>query len=65
MTHPIRDLDVPTDAVAADAKLRTLLATPPAGHTPDPQPRDWYEQVFDAMACAHPETCTCTPEETS
>lgn len=45
-------------------KLRWLLAEPPAGHTPQQQPRDWYERVFDAMACAHPETCTCTPEET-
>jgi len=46
-------------------KLQSLLATPPFGHTPNPQPADWYERVFDQMACAHPETCTCTPKESS
>lgn len=49
----------------ADAALQALLAAPPAGHTPAPQPDDWYERVFDAMACAHPETCTCTSEAKS
>ncbi|MFF9309997.1 hypothetical protein ACF1BS_03710 [Streptomyces sp. NPDC014748] len=65
MTRPIRDLDVPATVVAAGTALRALLAHPPAGHTPNPQPADWYERVFDAMACAHPETCGCTPEETN
>lgn len=49
----------------AVTKLRALLAEPPSGHTPAPQPDAWYEAVFDAMACAHPETCACTPEEGS
>jgi hypothetical protein len=63
MTRRIAALDVPLPVVEADARLQQLLAAPPAGHTPEPQPADWYEQVFDAMACAHPETCTCTPKE--
>lgn len=49
----------------AVATLRALLAEPPKGHTPAPQPDAWYEAVFAEMACAHPETCTCTPEEAS
>jgi len=68
VTAPIRGiaaLDVPLPAVEADAALQSLLATPPFGHTPNPQPADWYERVFDQMACAHPETCTCTPKEGS
>jgi len=61
VTRPIAALDVPLPVVVADAQLCALLATPPAGHTASLQPDDWYERVFDAMACAHPETCTCTP----
>ncbi|MFI1928291.1 hypothetical protein [Streptomyces sp. NPDC020377] len=57
-------LDVPASVVAADTRLQALLAAPPAGHTPEPQPADWYERVFDLLACAHPERCTCTPKET-
>lgn len=64
MTLPISALDVPADTVAADARLQALLAAPPAGHTPVLQPADWYESVFDLLACAHPECCTCTPKET-
>lgn len=66
MTAPLHDiaaLDVPLPVVEADVSLQSLLAAPPLGHTPAPQPDAWYEAVFDAMACAHPETCTCTPEE--
>ena len=59
MTRPIAALDVPLPVVQADTALQLLLATPPAGHTPAPQPADWYERVFDAMACAHPDRCTC------
>ncbi|MFI8351234.1 hypothetical protein [Streptomyces sp. NPDC085596] len=58
MTRPISHLDVPLPVLEAGARLHDLLAAPPAGHTPVPQPRDWYERVFDAMACAHPETCS-------
>ncbi|MEU3529191.1 hypothetical protein AB0E62_35975 [Streptomyces sp. NPDC038707] len=47
----------------AAARLQALLAEPPAGHTATPQPDDWYEAVFDAMACAHPDRCTCMPKE--
>jgi hypothetical protein len=65
MTVDLSRLDVPLPVVEAEAKLQALLATPPAGHTPEPQPRDWYERVFDAMACAHPETCKCPPTEAS
>ncbi|MET7429569.1 hypothetical protein ABZT16_11305 [Streptomyces flaveolus] len=54
---------VPLPVVEADAALQALLAEPPAGHTPSLQPADWYEAVFDAMACAHPETCKCSPKE--
>ncbi|MFF4848734.1 hypothetical protein [Streptomyces sp. NPDC001194] len=50
----IARLDVP----AADVALQMLLARPPAGHTPELQPAIWYERVFDALACAHPEKCT-------
>jgi len=64
VTRPIRDLDVPASVVEADGRLKSMLATPPAGHGPAPQPADWYEQVFDLLACTHPDTCTCTPEET-
>jgi hypothetical protein len=59
MTVDLSRLDVPLPAVEADVTLQQLLAAPPAGHTPQPQPADWYEQVFDAMACAHPEACKC------
>ena len=62
-TKPIAALDVPAEAVAADVRLQALLADPPAGHTTELQPDDWYEAVFDLLACAHPECCTCTPEE--
>lgn len=64
-TRPISDLDVRASVVEADVRLTGLLAAPPLGHTPTPQPNAWYEQVFDQMACAHPENCTCTPKETS
>lgn len=64
MTLPIAALDVPAEAVAADTRLQSLLATPPNGHTSAPQPADWYESVFDLLACAHPECCTCTPKAT-
>lgn len=63
-TRPIGDLDVRASVVEADARLASLLAAPPLGHTPAPQPNTWYEAVFRAMACAHPENCTCTPKET-
>ena len=62
MTRPIAALDVQLSVVEADTVLQQLLAAPPAGHTPAPQPADWYERVFDAMACAHPEACKCPPE---
>lgn len=62
---PIAALDVPLPAVEADVRLQSLLAEPPMGHTPALQPSDWYEQVFDLLACTHPENCTCTPEEAS
>lgn len=68
MTAPvrhIREVDVPASTVEADVRLQSLLAAPPAGHTPAPQPSDWYERVFDLLACTHPDTCACTPEETS
>jgi hypothetical protein len=63
MTRPISELDVRAGVVEADVRLQTLLATPPAGHTPALQPGDWYEAVFDLLACTHPDTCACTPEE--
>ena len=62
MTTDISRLDVPLPVVEADTALQALLADPPAGHTPLLQPAEWYERVFDAMACAHPEACTCPPE---
>lgn len=79
MTRPIADVDVPlptpreqiADLVErqsvdrAVTRLRALFAEPPAGHTPVPQPDDWYEAVFDQLACAHPENCTCPPKEAS
>lgn len=77
MTRPIDHLDVPEstlrDRMAAlvarqrvDAeveRLSLLLADPPAGHGEDRQPNAWYEQVFDLLACTHPENCPCPPEE--
>lgn len=60
---PIAALDVPLPLVEADTRLRSLLASPPAGHTPTPQPNTWHEAVFDLLACTHPDTCICTPEE--
>jgi hypothetical protein len=63
VTRPIEQLDVRTAVVEADARLQCLLAAPPAGHTSVPQPDDWYEAVFDQLACAHPENCTCPPKE--
>lgn len=65
MTRPIRDLDVPAAVVESDVRLTALLAAPPLGHGPIPQPDAWYEAVFDLLPCTHPETCTCTPEEAS
>ncbi|MER5875536.1 hypothetical protein ABT119_06345 [Streptomyces sp. NPDC001910] len=65
MTRPISDLDVPTAVVEADSRLQSLLAAPPLGHTKALQPGAWYEQVFDLLACAHPESCICTPREAS
>lgn len=65
MTRPIDHLDVSLPVVEADVRLQNLLAHPPAGHRPELQPSPWYEAVFDALACAHPETCICTPEEAS
>jgi hypothetical protein len=65
MTRPIRDLDVRAAVVEADISLNTLLAAPPAGHTDVPQPDAWYEQVFDLLACTHPEACNCPPLEAS
>jgi hypothetical protein len=63
MADILAALDVPASAVVADVQLQQLLAAPPAGHTPALQPDDWYEAVFDLLACAHPEACTCTPQE--
>jgi len=63
--RPIAALDVPQPVVEADTALQALLAKPPAGHTKNPQPADWYKDVFDLLACTHPEACTCTPEEAS
>lgn len=65
MTVDMSRLDVPTPVVEADTRLQRLLAAPPAGHTAVLQPAAWYEQVFDLLACTHPENCTCTPEEAS
>jgi hypothetical protein len=64
MTRPVSALDRSLPAVEADTRLQQLLADPPLGHTPTPQPADWYERVFDLLACAHPETCGCSPEVT-
>lgn len=65
-SRPLAAVDVSLPVVEADARLQSLLAAPPAGHTPAPQPSAWYEQVFDLLACTHPENCTtCPPEETS
>lgn len=75
--RPIADLDVPLPSLqqqiadlverqSADRavdKLRALLADPPLGHTKKPQPDAWYEAVFDAIACACPDPCNCTPQE--
>ena len=66
MTVDLSRLDVPLAVVEADVSLQDLLAHPPAGHhTKDPQPADWYEAVFDLLACTHPESCTCAPKEGS
>jgi hypothetical protein len=64
VTVDLSRLDVPLPVVEADARLQQLLADPPAGHVKALQPADWYEAVFDLLACAHPECCTCPPEET-
>jgi hypothetical protein len=63
MTTDLSRLDVPLPVVEADTQLQALLAAPPAGHTPQLQPSDWYERVFDLLACAHPEACKCPPAE--
>ncbi|MEU9470497.1 hypothetical protein AB0D78_28535 [Streptomyces avermitilis] len=63
--RPIADLDTPLPVVEADTRLQALLAKPPAGHGKNLQPADWYEAVFDLLACTHPESCTCTPQEAS
>lgn len=42
----------------AERRLQSLLSTPPLGHVGAPQPADWYERVFDALADAHPDKCT-------
>jgi hypothetical protein len=65
MTRPMRDVGVPLPVVEADTRLQALLADPPNGHSPIPQPPDWYEAVFDLLACTHPEACNCTPEDAS
>ncbi|MEV8403563.1 hypothetical protein [Streptomyces niveus] len=52
-TNPIEALDVPLPVVEARVKLHDLLEHPPAGHTPAPQPADWYEAAFDALIAAH------------
>jgi len=65
MTVDVSRLDVSLPVVEADVRLQSLLAAPPAGHTADLQPNAWYEQVFDLLACTHPDTCTCAPEEAS
>ena len=65
MARPIEHLDTSRPVVEADARLQALLAAPPAGHTEALQPDAWYEQVFDLLACTHPENCTCTPLEAS
>jgi hypothetical protein len=62
MTADLSRLDRSLPAVVADMRLQQLLADPPLGHTPTLQPADWYERVFDLLACAHPEACTCTTE---
>lgn len=57
--HPIAALDEALAVVEADTRLQSLLAAPPAGHGKTPQPDDWYEAVFDLLACTHPEACDC------
>lgn len=64
MTVPMHRMDTPLPVVEADVRLQSLLAAPPAGHGTALQPADWYEAVFDLLACTHPEACTCTPLET-
>jgi hypothetical protein len=63
MSTDLSRLDIPAPVVEADARLQQLLATPPMGHSPVPQTSDWYEAVFDLLACTHPEACACTPKE--
>lgn len=65
MTLPIARVDVSLPVVEAGTRLQSLLAAPPAGHGKALQPDDWYEAVFDQLACAHPENCTCPPKEAS
>ncbi|MFG2748076.1 hypothetical protein [Streptomyces xanthophaeus] len=52
-TPEIARLDVPLDEVQAAAHLNQLLAHPPGGHGEKPQPREWYEAVFDDMATTY------------
>ncbi|MEU9415222.1 hypothetical protein [Streptomyces sp. NPDC048272] len=64
LTPPIARLDVRVGDVLkhlAEERLAGLLDKPPLGHCPAEQPADWYEQVFDALVAAHPETCRETP----
>lgn len=62
MTEPlspsIARLDVPLPVVEAEMRLHSLLEHPPLGHTPEPQPADWYERVFDDLITAHQDRIT-------
>lgn len=63
MTAPARGiaaLDVPLADVEAELRLKNLQSNPPAGHTPVPQPADWYEAAFDALIEAHQNTLGST-----
>lgn len=57
-TRPIRDLDVPLSALQAlIARQREQREQASADRSVD--------RLRALLACAHPDTCTCTPEETS
>lgn len=49
----IARLDVPAAEVEAATHLTRLLAHPPLGHVEEPQPREWYEAVFDDIATTY------------